>query len=106
MTANKGYPPTIREIGDFFGFRDKTAWVHVTILEKKGYIEREMGSPRTIKIVGPAKPIEKGLLIAQRDIPTLNVKAGDYLDTEDGYIVSITRYFEDNLKETNGKKQV
>ena len=92
MTA-EGYPPTIREIGDFFGFREKAAYDHLTILEKKGYIEREMGSPRTIKIVGPAKPIEKGLLIAQRDIPTLNVKTGDYLDTEDGYIVSITRYW-------------
>ena len=45
------YPPTIREIGQRFGFSEKAAHDHVTAIEKKGYIQRLANSPRSITIV-------------------------------------------------------
>lgn len=46
-----GYPPTIREISENFGFLSPTgALVHIEALEKKGYIKREHAS-RGIKLI-------------------------------------------------------
>ncbi len=46
-----GYPPTIREISEHFGFSSPTgALVHIEAIEKKGYIKREHAS-RGIKIM-------------------------------------------------------
>ncbi len=45
-----GYPPTIREISEHFGFSSPTgALVHIEAIEKKGYIKRDHAS-RGIKI--------------------------------------------------------
>ena len=51
-----GYPPTIREIGDRFGFSEKAAHDHLNALEKKKYIERAEGKPRAISILKEADP--------------------------------------------------
>lgn len=46
-----GYPPTIREISENFGFSSPTgALVHIEALKNKGYIKREHAS-RGIKII-------------------------------------------------------
>jgi len=46
-----GYPPTIREISDHFGFSSPTgALVHIEAIEKKGYIKRDHAS-RGIKVI-------------------------------------------------------
>lgn len=75
-----GYPPTIREIGDKFGFSEKAAHDHLNALEKKKYIEREGGKPRAISILKEADPklatskwlegqnANPALVDAQRDI--------------------------------------
>ena len=52
----EGYPPTIREIGNQFGFSEKAAHDHLNALEKKKYIEREEGKPRAISILKEADP--------------------------------------------------
>ena len=76
----EGYPPTIREIGDKFGFSEKAAHDHLNALEKKKYIEREGGKPRAISILKEADPklatskwlegqnANPALVDAQRDI--------------------------------------
>ncbi len=76
----EGYPPTIREIGDQFGFSEKAAHDHLNALEKKKYIEREGGKPRAISILKEADPklatskwlegqnANPALVDAQRDI--------------------------------------
>ena len=51
-----GYPPTIREIGGHFGFSEKAAHDHLNALEKKKYIERAEGKPRTISILKETQP--------------------------------------------------
>ena len=52
----EGYPPTIREIGNQFGFSEKAAHDHLNALEKKKYIGREEGKPRAISILKEADP--------------------------------------------------
>lgn len=49
----KGYPPTVRELMDGLGFSSTNIvnkYLH--ILERKGYIRRQINSPRAIEIVG------------------------------------------------------
>lgn len=49
--TEKEYPPTIRDIGKEFGFTVGAAYGHFMVLEKKGYIKREPGIVRGIKIL-------------------------------------------------------
>ena len=45
----KGYSPTIRELADMVGIKSSsTLHGHLQRLEKKGYITKERGKPRTI----------------------------------------------------------
>lgn len=45
----KGYPPTVRELADMVGIKSSsTLHGHLQRLEKKGYITKEKGKPRTI----------------------------------------------------------
>ena len=47
-----GFPPTIREIADSCGGVQVQAAVdRLRALERKGYISRVMGSPRTIRVL-------------------------------------------------------
>lgn len=50
---DRGFPPSIREIGDHFEIGSlRGVTVHLDALEKKGFIERA-NTPRSIKIVHP-----------------------------------------------------
>ena len=55
------YPPTLREIGGYFGFSTKAALDHVAALERKGYIQRFDGIPRGISIVSDPVPVSETL---------------------------------------------
>ena len=48
----KGYPPTVREIGEALGIKS-TSSVHKTLtqLEKKGYIKKDIAKPRALTLV-------------------------------------------------------
>jgi repressor LexA len=55
----KGYPPTLREIGQHFGIQSPNGVAyHLVALEKKGYIERGVSSARTIRLLDkiPSSP--------------------------------------------------
>ncbi|HWI60323.1 MAG TPA: transcriptional repressor LexA [Symbiobacteriaceae bacterium] len=50
--AAKGYPPSVREIGDALGLASSsTVHGHLTRLEEKGYIRRDPAKPRAIEIL-------------------------------------------------------
>lgn len=50
---SKGYPPSVREIGDAVGLSSSsTVHGHLNQLEKKGYIRRDPTKPRAIEVVG------------------------------------------------------
>jgi repressor LexA len=63
---NRGYGPTVREIGDQFEIRSPNGVMcHLKALEKKGLITREPNMSRAIQLL--AEPIrEKGLPLAGR----------------------------------------
>ena len=48
---NKGYPPSVREIGELVGIKSTSSvHAHLNSLEKKGYIRKDPTKPRTIEI--------------------------------------------------------
>ena len=48
---NKGYPPSVREIGELVGLKSTSSvHAHLNSLEKKGYIRKDPTKPRTIEI--------------------------------------------------------
>ena len=53
----KGYPPSVREIGEAIGLRSSsTVHAHLEKLEQKGYIRRDRTKPRAIEILVPDPP--------------------------------------------------
>src|SRR5437868_5958392 len=51
---DRGYPPTLREIGLHFGIRSTNGVNdHLKALEKKGYLEREDLKSRALRPIGP-----------------------------------------------------
>lgn len=52
QVAHKGYPPSVREIGEAVGLASSsTVHGHLARLEKKGYIRRDPTKPRAIEII-------------------------------------------------------
>lgn len=53
---NKGYPPSVREIGHAVGLSSSsTVHAHLSALEAKGYIKRDADKPRALEIFGNEK---------------------------------------------------
>lgn len=50
--ALKGYPPSVREIGELVGLTSSsTVHNHLNVLEQKGYIRRDPTKPRAIEVL-------------------------------------------------------
>src|SRR5207244_8791236 len=65
---DKGYPPSIREIGNAFGISSlRGVTVHLDALERKGYIKRASTS-RSITVIG-----QTGATAPQRNVVMLPV---------------------------------
>ncbi len=58
----RGYPPSLREIGEWVGLTSPSSVAHqLTALERKGFIRRDPNRPRAIEVVSPdADPQERG----------------------------------------------
>ncbi|MGN8246390.1 transcriptional repressor LexA [Cellulomonas soli] len=51
---SRGYPPSMREIGDAVGLTSPSSVKHqLTVLERKGYLRRDPHRPRAIEVVQP-----------------------------------------------------
>ena len=49
---NKGYPPSVREIGEAVHLKSTASvFTHLEKLEKNGYIKRDPSKPRAIEII-------------------------------------------------------
>ena len=76
------FPPTIREIGEYFGISVRGSYDHVKALEKKGYIKCSVNRSRAIEILPKA---EAGSEVVKK-IPILgNVAAGKPLFVEENF---------------------
>ena len=71
-----GYPPTIREIAAGFGFSEKASHDHIIAIGRKGYIHREDGSPRSIRIAPFARMFS---IQAESTLKHFDIQQGDYL---------------------------
>ncbi len=52
VIEDRGYPPSVREIGEAVGLKSSsTVHTHLVNLEKKGYIRRDPTKPRAIEVL-------------------------------------------------------
>ncbi|UTR10778.1 transcriptional repressor LexA [Evansella sp. LMS18] len=57
--SKRGYPPSVREIGEAVGLASSsTVHGHLSRLEKKGFIRRDPTKPRAIEIIGAEKEVQ------------------------------------------------
>lgn len=71
--ATRGYPPSIREIGDAVGLTSTSSVAHqLRALERKGYLHRDANRPRAVTIdSGDARPSAAATEAAETDsLPT------------------------------------
>ncbi len=60
QVKERGYPPSVREIGDAVGLTSSsTVHAHLSTLEREGHIRRDPAKPRTIELLGTlaARPV-------------------------------------------------
>ena len=74
--SKKGYPPTVREIGKEIGLSSPaTIHFHLTKLEEKGYIKKNLSKNRTLELLVPNEYEKKDENVV--DVPLLGkVTAG------------------------------
>ncbi|AIC94741.1 MULTISPECIES: transcriptional repressor LexA [Shouchella] len=76
----KGYPPSVREIGEAVGLASSsTVHGHLARLEKKGYIRRDPTKPRAIEVLSLEAAADEAVIIREktRYIPVMGkVTAG------------------------------
>ena len=66
MTASRGMPPTMREIGAKFGIRSTNGVEkNLLVLERGGYISRERGKSRGIAMIGGSRPSDSVPLLGR-----------------------------------------
>ncbi len=78
----RGYPPSIREIGDAVGLTSSSSVAYqLKLLEKKGYIRRDPNLPRAMEVLMPEFQAERAL----RSIPEPEATPlGDFDETDSG----------------------
>ncbi|MBI5627385.1 MAG: repressor LexA, partial [Candidatus Rokubacteria bacterium] len=70
FTEHQGAPPTVREIGEHFGFTARAAFDHLKALERKGMLQRRISDRRVSRtlVLTQRPPARKS---AVRDIPVM-----------------------------------
>jgi repressor LexA len=76
--GNRGYPPSVREIGDAVGLSSpSTVHSHLSALERSGYLRRDPSKPRAIEVIDDGTPESSLHRAPVRDVPLVgNIAAG------------------------------
>ena len=85
MVVDRGYPPSVREIGEAVGLNSpSTVHSHLSALIKGGYLRRDPSKPRAIEVLDPGGD-ERALHRAPvRDVPLLGrIAAGSPILAEE-----------------------
>ena len=73
----RGYPPSMREIGEAVGLTSTSSVSYqLSTLQKKGYLHRDVGRPRTVEVRLPGHPAvrpEPGREEEAGDIPGIDI---------------------------------
>jgi len=57
--TDRGYPPSVREIGDAVGLSSpSTVHSHLSALVKAGYLRRDPSKPRAIEVIDPGQSVD------------------------------------------------
>jgi len=76
-----GYPPTLREIASFFKIQSvRTIFDHIVALEKKGYLKRDRGKRRGLRILRNIQLPVIGEISAGSPMAPLNIE--DYIELD------------------------
>lgn len=100
--ANKGYPPTVRELCELTNLNSSaTIHVHLTHLANKGYIKKDKEKNRTIELLVPNEYSNKKESVVS--LPLIGkVTAGNPIEA----ISRPDEYFDAPIALINGKKDV
>jgi repressor LexA len=83
--ADRGYPPSVREIGDAVGLSSpSTVHSHLSTLVKAGYIRRDPSKPRAIEVLDPGEDTRSLHRAPVRDVPKVGrIAAGSPMLAEE-----------------------
>jgi repressor LexA len=71
-TIDRGYPPSVREIGEAIGLSSPSSvHAHLSTLVEEGYLKRDPSKPRAIVVVDQSRPSEPVRSDRLRDVPLL-----------------------------------
>ncbi|MDI9600889.1 MAG: transcriptional repressor LexA [Acidobacteriota bacterium] len=101
--AEKGFPPSVREIGERTGLRSScTVQRHIEVLIEKGYLRRDGSKARTLEVVCDSVPSRQGRavpvvglvaagapILAEQDIEGYITIGEDLLGDEDTFAVKV-----------------
>ena len=81
----RGYPPSVREIGDAVGLSSpSTVHSHLSALEKAGYLRRDPSKPRAIEVIDDGTPETALQRAPVRDVPLVgSIAAGSPILAEE-----------------------
>ncbi len=82
----RGYPPSVREIGEAVGLSSpSTVHSHLSTLAREGFIRRDPSKPRAIEVIDDGSTAAGGLLRAPvRDVPLVGrIAAGSPILAEE-----------------------
>ena len=58
---DKGYPPTVKELGDIIGISNSSIYDRINQLVRKGYLQRQKGSARGLTVIKKVEEMMVGL---------------------------------------------
>jgi len=81
----RGYPPSVREIGDAVGLSSpSTVHSHLSALERAGYLRRDPAKPRAIEVIDDGVPESSLHRAPVRDVPLVGrIAAGSPILAEE-----------------------
>jgi repressor LexA len=72
ITTGRGYPPSVREIGEAVGLSSPSSvHAHLSTLVEQGYLKRDPSKPRAIVVVDQGEPSQPVRSDRLRDVPLL-----------------------------------
>jgi len=85
MVVDRGYPPSVREIGEAVGLSSpSTVHSHLSALVKAGHLRRDPSKPRAIEVVDNPQAADTIVRSAVRDVPLVGrIAAGSPILAEE-----------------------
>src|ERR1700693_5939981 len=90
----RGYPPSMREIGEAVGLTSTSSVSYqLSTLQKKGYLHRDVGRPRTVEVRLPGHPAVRPEPGREREpeVPPSNLPGNDIPSQEAAFVPLIGR---------------